>query len=189
MSFSAIPPLSAKPPSTDPFDIFARRPSLTGTPNDLWGGQRDALQAWVKVRRKRDILISLNTGSGKTMLGILIAQSLANERQGKVVYACSTIDLVLQTAKEAGKLGVTPSTYYQGEFNNPNFEQGKTFCITTYSSVFNAKTTFKKHGVSKFLLDDAHVAEKAVRDAFTLSISRQDHPELFQNVARILRNL
>ncbi len=120
------------------------------------------------------------------MLGILIAQSLANERQGKVVYACSTIDLVIQTAKEAGKLGVTPSAYYQGKFNNPNFEQGKTFCITTYSSVFNAQTTFKKHNVSKFLLDDAHVAEKAVRDAFTLNISRHDHPELYQNVARIL---
>lgn len=120
------------------------------------------------------------------MVGILIAQSLANERQGKVVYACSTIDLVIQTAKEAEKLGVAPSTYYQGGFNNPNFEQGKTFCITTYSSVFNAQTTFKKHNVSKFLLDDAHVAEKAVRDAFTLTISRRDHPDLFQKVARIL---
>src|SRR5580698_8261104 len=101
MSFSAIPPLSSKPPSSDPFDIFARRPSLPGTPNDLWGGQRDALQEWVKARKKRDVLISLNTGSGKTMLGILIAQSLANEKHGKVVYVCSTIDLVIQTAKEA----------------------------------------------------------------------------------------
>jgi hypothetical protein len=186
MSFSAIPPLSSKPPSSDPFDIFARRPSLPGTPNDLWGGQRDALQAWVKARKKRDVLISLNTGSGKTMLGILIAQSLSNEKQGKVVYVCSTIDLVMQTEKEAKKLGITPSTYYQGNFNNANFEQGKTFCITTYSSVFNAQTTFKKHNVSKFVLDDAHVAEKAIRDAFTLTVSRRDYPDLFQQIARIL---
>ena len=120
------------------------------------------------------------------MLGVLIAQSLANEKQGKVVYTCSTIDLVIQTEKEAQKLGLTPSTYYQSSFNNSNFEQGKTFCITTYSSVFNAQTTFKKHNVNKFLFDDAHVAEKAVRDAFTLTVSRRDYPELFQSVARIL---
>jgi hypothetical protein len=33
--------------------------------NDLWGGQRDALQEWVKSRKKHDVLISLNTGSGR----------------------------------------------------------------------------------------------------------------------------
>ena len=51
--------------------------------------------------RERDVLVSLNTGSGKMMLGVLIAQGLSNEKQGKVVYACSTIDLVMQTEKEA----------------------------------------------------------------------------------------
>ena len=91
MSFSNIPQISAKPPPSDPFEVFARRPSLAGTPNDLWGGQRDALQSWVKDRKKRDVLISLNTGSGKTMLGVLIAQSMANEPGGKCVYVCSTI--------------------------------------------------------------------------------------------------
>jgi superfamily II DNA or RNA helicase len=80
MSFSGIPPLSAKPPPTDPYEIFARRPSLPGAPNDLWGGQKEALQGWVKTRKERDVLISLNTGSGKTMLGCLIAQASANER-------------------------------------------------------------------------------------------------------------
>src|SRR5690242_5553497 len=101
MSFSSIPPLSAKPPPADPFEVFARRPSLDGTPNDLWGGQREALLAWAKDRKRRDVLISLNTGSGKTMLGVLIAQSMANEPGGKCVYVCSTIDLVIQTEKEA----------------------------------------------------------------------------------------
>lgn len=186
MSFASIPPLSSKPPPSDPFDIFARRPSLAGTPNDLWGGQRDALQEWVKEKKKRDVLISLNTGSGKTMLGVLVAQAMANEKQGKCLYVCSTIDLVIQTEKEARKLGLSPTTYFQRKFSSTDFEQGKTFCITTYSSVFNAQTTFKKHAVGKFVLDDAHVAEKAIRDAFTLTISRADHPELFQQLARIL---
>ena len=186
MSFSSIPPLTTKPPPTDPFEIFARRPSLEGTPNDLWGGQRDALQKWAGDRKKKDILISLNTGSGKTMLGVLIAQSLANEKDGKCVYACSTIDLVLQTEKEAKKLGLSPTTWYAGKFNNTDFEQGKTFCITTYASVFNSQAPFRKHNTTKFVFDDAHLAEKAIRDAFTLTIARDRFPELYAKVAQIL---
>jgi hypothetical protein len=185
MSFSDIPSITPKPPSSDPFEIFARRPSLAGTPNDLWGGQRDALQEWVKIRKKHDVLISLNTGSGKTMLGVLIAQSMSNEKAGKCVYVCSTIDLVLQTEREANKLGISPTTYHGSEFSDSNFEQGKTFCITTYPSVFNANTTFRKHNVNKFIFDDAHVAEKAIRDAFTLNISKATYPDLFERIARL----
>jgi hypothetical protein len=186
MSFSSIPPLTSKPPSTEPFEIFARRPSLPETPNDLWSGQYDALQAWVRARSKRDVLINLNTGSGKTMLGVLIGQAMANERGGKCVYACSTIDLVLQTEREAKKLGISPTTYYESTFSTSGFEQGKTFCITTYQSVFNSNTTFRRHDVNKFIFDDAHVAEKAIRDAFTISITRDDYPTLYTRVAELL---
>lgn len=186
MKFSDIPPLTSKPPPSDPFELFARRPSLAGTPNDLWGGQRDALQEWVQARQKHDVLISLNTGSGKTMLGVLIAQSMANEKAGKCVYVCSTIDLALQTEREANKLGISPTTYLGSQFSNSDFEQGKTFCITTYPSVFNANATFKKHSVNKFIFDDAHVAEKAIRDAFTLNIPLAKYPDLFARVARLL---
>jgi hypothetical protein len=187
MSFSSIPQLTAKPPPSDPFELFSRRPSLPGTPNDLWGGQREALVTWVKERKKRDILIGLNTGSGKTMLGSLIAQSMANEPGGKCVYVCSTIDLINQTENEAKKLGLTPTTWHSSKFSNALFEQGKTFCITTYSSVFNAQRPFRKHSVTKFVFDDAHVAEKAIRDAFTLTISRADHRSLYDRVAGLLR--
>src|ERR1019366_2733897 len=70
MSFGSIPSLTPRAAPSDPFDIFARRPSLPSTPNDLWGGQKEALQDWVKARKLRDVLISLNTGSGKTLLGV-----------------------------------------------------------------------------------------------------------------------
>ena len=185
--FSSIPQLTAKPPPSDPFEIFARRPSLLGTPNDLWGGQRDALQGWVTNRTKRDVLVSLNTGSGKTILGVLIAQSMANEPGGKCIYVCSTIDLVNQTEREAKKLGLAPSTWHSSRFNNTNFEQGKTFCITTYSSAFNVQRPFRKHNATKFIFDDAHVAEKAIRDTFTLAIYRDKHKGLYDQIVGLLR--
>ena len=59
------------------------------------------------IRKREDVLITLNTGAGKTIVGLLIAQSLVNEALDNVVYVCSTIDLVLQTAKEAKRIGLT----------------------------------------------------------------------------------
>ena len=73
-----------------------------------------------------------------------------------------------------------------GNFSNNAFEQGKTFCIATYSSVFNAQKPFRKHNVTKFVFDDAHVAEKAIRDAFTLTISRSAYQGLFDQIAGLL---
>jgi len=82
----------------DPEAIFRRAPKGASSFPDLWRGQADALRQWhTGLRDEADVLISLNTGAGKTVVGCLIAQSLVNEGLNHVVYACGTIDLVRQT--------------------------------------------------------------------------------------------
>jgi hypothetical protein len=98
-------PASAKRP-TNPIEIFRGAPALAETPNDLWQGQSKALELWYNNRHQRDTLISLHTGAGKSIVGLLIAQSLINEGVSKVLYVCATNDLVSQTSREiATKLG------------------------------------------------------------------------------------
>lgn len=126
---------NAKP--LDPITVFERRPSLPNTPNDLWRGQTEALNEWHKNRDKSDIFIALNTGAGKTLVGLLVAQSLVNEGVENVTYVCGNKDLVLQTQREATKLGIECTLRTSGNFSNPLFETGKAFCITTYTSLFN----------------------------------------------------
>jgi len=96
MDFSKLGSTKKPPAPTDPIKIFATLPSLPGTFNDLWRGQDKALADWHTDRDKRDVLVSLNTGAGQTIVGLLIAQSLVNEGLENVLYACSTIDLVRQ---------------------------------------------------------------------------------------------
>ena len=91
MDFSKIGSAKKSSAPTNPIKIFETLPSLSGTPNDLWRGQNKALLEWQKVRSKRDVLISLNTGAGKTIVGLLIAQGLVNEGLENVVYVCSTV--------------------------------------------------------------------------------------------------
>ena len=188
MDFSQLGRSKKKALPTDPIRIFESLPSLVDTPNDLWRGQDKALTDWQAVRDRNDVLISLNTGAGKTIVGLLIAKSLVNDGTENVLYVCSTIDLVLQTAREADRIGIDYSTRIRGDFSNDMFETGKAFCITTYAAVFNGYSTFlAKFFPGAIIFDDAHVAEGLLRGAFTLRITQWEHNKLFADISQLFR--
>jgi replicative superfamily II helicase len=183
MDFSQLkrPARNTKP--QDPIAIFERRPSLPNTPNDLWRGQTEALNEWHKSRSKSDVFIALNTGAGKTLVGLLVAQSLVNEGVENVTYVCGTKDLVLQTQREATKLGIECTLRTSGDFSNSLFETGKAFCSTTYTSLFNGLSVLQRdYFPGAVIFDDAHVAERMIREAFTLKISAPGQTELLKEI-------
>ena len=188
MDFSKLGSASKTKAPTNPIKIFETLPSLAGTPNDLWRGQAKALVDWDAVRNKRDVLISLNTGAGKTIVGLLIAQSFVNEGVENVVYVCSTIDLVEQTSREATRIGIKHTTRVRGRYSNDDFETGEAFCITTYAAMFNGHSSIRKNYFpGAIIFDDAHVAEALLRDAFSLRFDVRDHGELLNEIADLFR--
>jgi len=50
----------------DPEEIFRRQASG----KNLWLGQGDILRDWYENREKNDILIAMDTGMGKTIVGL-----------------------------------------------------------------------------------------------------------------------
>jgi superfamily II DNA or RNA helicase len=122
MDFSKLGSTKKTAAPVDPIEIFETLPSLPGTFNDLWRGQDKALAQWHAHRGKGDVLVSLNTGAGKTIAGLLIARSLINEGLENVMYVCSTIDLVRQTSEEAKRIGIEHTTRVQRAFSNELFE-------------------------------------------------------------------
>jgi hypothetical protein len=186
MDFSKLAVPSANKPPIDPIKIFERLPRLAEAPNDLWRGQAAALEEWHARRKRNDILVGLNTGAGKTLVGLLIAQSLVNEGISNVIYACATIDLVRQTAAEAKKIGLQCTTRVEQRFDNDLFESGRAFCITTYQALFNGLSNIRRrHPPGALICDDAHVAEAMMRDAFTLKISAETHDEMFREITEL----
>jgi superfamily II DNA or RNA helicase len=180
MDFSKLKRPSGNIKPLNPVEIFERLPNLPSTPNDLWRGQTEALEEWHKKRKESDILIALNTGAGKTLVDLLIAQSLVNEGIQNVTYLCGTIDLVNQTKKETEKLGIACTLRINQDFDNNLFETGKAFCITTYASMFNGFSALqRKHFPGAVIFDDAHVAERVIRDSFTLKITKSKQPLSF----------
>lgn len=173
----------------NPLDIFRKAPALSGTPNDLWQGQSKALETWHANRAKNDVLISLHTGAGKTIVGLLAAQSLVHEGRSKVLYVCATNDLVLQTSREiTEKLGFPHTTRMGGAFSNNLYATGEGFCLTNYQAVFNSRTAFTKDlRPEAIIFDDAHVAEKIIRDCFTVRIDKDKSGTAYGRIVDLLR--
>ncbi|WP_432254385.1 DEAD/DEAH box helicase [Limimaricola sp. AA108-03] len=177
--FNSLSRPAIGPKPIDPIEVFRTASSLENTPNDLWRGQSQALEKWHTVRAKKDVLVSLHTGAGKSLVGIIMAQSLVNEGIQNVVYACATNDLVQQTENECRtKLGFECTTRMGGSFSNELFENGTAFCITNYQALFNSRTKFRGDlRPGAIIFDDAHVAEKVIRDCYTISLRRKENED------------
>ena len=89
-----------QPPVIDPVEIFRRLPK-TASIKDLYGSQVEVLQAWFASRTETDQVLKLHTGGGKTLVGLLIAQSILTELGEPVLYLCPNNQLVSQTLEKA----------------------------------------------------------------------------------------
>ena len=172
---------------TDPLQIFRGLSVADQHINDLWLAQGDALREWHECRRLSDIGVVLNTGAGKTLVGLLIAQSLVNETRGRVLYACNSIQLVEQTEEKATGYGLDVTTYIRREFSNSKFHRGEAAWVTTYQALFNGKTRFPREEPTAVVFDDAHTAEHLLRDHFSLQITRELFPGLYSQIVTLFQ--
>jgi len=172
---------------TEPIALFQSLTVKDPDINDLWLAQGDALRQWHERRDLHDVSMTLNTGAGKTLVGLIVAQSLVNESQAPVVYACSSIQLVEQTAAKAHGYGLGVTTYFKQQFSNDLYRQALAPCITTYQALLNGKSRFFDDEVQALILDDAHTAEHLLRDQFTLTITKDQYPAVYAAFTGLLR--
>jgi tetratricopeptide (TPR) repeat protein len=172
----------------DPIKLFQSLKVNDSSINDLWLAQGDALREWHSKRTDDDVAIVLNTGAGKTLVGLLAAQSIVNEINDHVLYVCSSIQLVEQTAAKAKGYGLDVTTYFRSDFSNSLYQQCLAPCITTYQAVFNGKSRFLKEIPKAIIFDDAHTAEHLLRDYFTLRIKRKSCPSLFSQITTLFQS-
>lgn len=188
VDFGNLPRPAAMPNPVNPIDLFRTLKIKDVQLKDLWLAQGDALRDWHANRDSNDTAIVLNTGAGKSLVGLLAAQSLVNETNGgKVLYACSSKQLVRQTSAKAEGYGLKVTTYYEGNFSNSLFQQGMAPCITTYHALFTGFTRFESPDLSAVVFDDAHTAGHILREQFTLRISKRIFLGLYAEITQLFR--
>ena len=185
----------AKPKPTVPREIFNALPKPPGI-NDLYVSQAEVLDTWYPQRNEKDIVIKLHTGGGKTLVALLMAQSVMNETGESVLYLAPTSQLVEQVLAKSKEYGIPALGYPKGG-GRPlpaEFYNGEAVLVGTYEALFNGHSKFgiRESGrdivnVGAIILDDAHVALSSVRRAFTLDISVDKHNDLYKEISDIFR--
>lgn len=173
MAFKKITPKKVAPASPD---ILFRELPRRKIP-DVLPHQQSMMQHYVaEAESKEDVALQLPTGSGKTLVGLLIGEWRRRKNGEKVVYLCPTKQLVHQVVSQAEQkyglsvVGFTGSKQDYSTVDVTKYNQGDGVAITTYSSLFNTNPFFSDADV--IIVDDAHAAENYVAKLWTISIDR-----------------
>lgn len=189
VDFKKLQEAKAKPKPKNPRDIFNALPKPPGI-NDLYASQAEVLDAWYPRREEKDVVVKLHTGGGKTLVALLMAQSVMNETGEPVIYLAPTNQLVAQVLAKSAEYGIPALPYTSGEPLPAEFHDGKAVLVGAYETLFNGRSKFGVRGSGRevvkagaIILDDAHVALASVRDAFTLDIQLKQHKDVYTELA------
>jgi superfamily II DNA or RNA helicase len=136
-----------------------------------------------------DVAFELPTATGKTAVGLLIAE-WKRQSQNKVAYLSLTNQLAGQVLEESKRLGISSADLRGTKDTRSSLEEGRyrtgdTIAVTTYSNLFNINTVLRE---SDFIvLDDAHGAEQYVADMWTVSANSAKEEDLYNSLLAALR--
>ena len=141
--------------------------------------QKDMLAAYAEEMVEiSDVAMQLPTESGKTLVGLLIAEWRRRKFKERVVYLCPTRQLVHQVAEQAqteygiDAVAFTGSKQDYLPADRSDYTTRAKLAVTTYSSLFNTHPFFEDP--ETILLDDAHAAENYVAKMWSLEIPSGD---------------
>lgn len=174
LNLGAINPNAGKA-LTEPRDIFA---SLGARPWPRLRVEQDqVLKTWFERQSETDLVIKQNTGGGKTVVGLLVAQSGLNEGVRPAAYLVPDTYLVTRVMDEARSLGLAVTA----DARSNEFISGTAILVCTFDKVVNGRTVFGLAGnpnartIGTLVVDDAHTALAAARKQFTVNVP-PSHP-------------
>lgn len=178
LDFSKLGSPSTSDTLLHPREIFSAIPDkdkkFTGYLRDV---QTEVLNQWFKRRDEGDLRLKMNTGGGKTVVGLLLLKSCLNERVGPAVYIAPTPYLASQVVREAEALRLPVS-------DDPRaigVQRGREILVTHIHVLLNGKSKFGVGDagtalpIGTLLVDDAHACLTTAEQQFTLRIE-DTHP-------------
>ena len=190
MAFKKTPSVLSVPES--PADLF--RTLTRRMFPDLMPHQRDILRDYENsMVGESDIAIQLPTGSGKTLVGLLIAEWRRRKFNERVIYLCPTKQLVNQTVEQAQeKYGIHVNSFIGSKHNylpsdKADYTTGMKIAVTTYSSLFNVSPFFQNPDV--VIIDDVHASQNYISKMWSLKIPSDDPNfiQLYNTIITFLR--
>ena len=177
-----IPKRHESKPS-DPETLFRSLTQRSPHIQHLWAHQADVLRDWhSNYADTPNLALELPTGTGKTLIGLLIGEFVRRTRQERVAYLCPNRQLAYQVGSLAADYSIDArvlvgqqSSYLPGDFNA--FEDSSAIAVTTYAGLFNINP--KINSANLLILDDAHASEDFIASPWNVEIKRHDEREIY----------
>jgi replicative superfamily II helicase len=156
----------------DPIDLFQTLYHTEGYAY-LRAIQDEILRAWHLRREERDILCKMNTGSGKTLVSLMMLYSKITEGVGTGLYVCPDKQLLEQAKQQAILYGIPTCEIEEGNQFPADFHNGKSILLCTFHRLFNAKSIFERDNIKigAIVIDDAHSCLDIAREMTTLKLT------------------
>ncbi len=143
----------------------------------LRSDQEKVLNTWYEKKEQKDTIIKMNTGGGKTTVGLLQLQSSINQGIGPGLYLCLDKQLVQQVLEDAKNIGINCVEITDDNRIPVEFYNSEAILVTTFQKMFNGYSIFGIQGdtsreaieIGAIVIDDAHSALLKAREAFTLN--------------------
>lgn len=142
---------------------------------DVMPHQKEILETYAaKHQSNADLALQLPTGSGKTLVGLLIADWRRVKFGNRAVYLCPTKQLVAQTVQQArDRYGIVAVALVGPKDRFPPadvtaYKTGAAVAVTTYSGLFNTHPFFDNPDL--ILIDDAHAAENYIAGMWSMTV-------------------
>jgi hypothetical protein len=161
---------------SDPQKLFQALPAKAVKYAYLRDVQGEVLRNWYEARAQRDVVIKMNTGGGKTVVGLLALKSCINEGFGPAVYVAADHYLCSQVMAEAAALGLA----VVDDPRSLDFQTGRAILVIPVHTLLNGKSKFGvgrdiEIEIGSIVIDDAHACLATAERQFTLSLPRK-HP-------------
>lgn len=159
--------------------------------------QEEFDQFWEKCANKNLIGIKMSTGSGKTLIALLIlAEALKNKK--KCMYLTHTSQLMDRIAEEAKKLGlkyakfggaknIRGDKYRERQDDLLYFNRGRKILISNHDAFL--KTRDFPEEIDCLIIDDIDIFYEKVRDYFSIKIKNSGITQpIYEKVISLLSN-
>lgn len=157
--------------------------------------QKTVLTKWFdEYQEKKDVILKLPTGEGKTLIGLLILQSKINQKKGSALFICPNKYLAEQVKTQADEFGIQHCSIGQAGLPE-DFMNGEKILITHAHILFNGRSKNfgignKSIDVDNIILDDAHSCIEVIKSSckFQIPISSECYSELLQLFSESLKS-
>ncbi|MHA0036662.1 DEAD/DEAH box helicase (plasmid) [Deinococcus sp. PESE-38] len=130
------------------------------------------LGGWFERRAEKDVVVKMNTGAGKTVVGLLLLKSCLNEDFGPAAYFTPDNYLVRQVLAEAKAMGIDATD----DPTSGDFLRGRSILVANIAKLINGKSIFgvgmqeSLIELGSLLIDDAHACLASSEGQFTIKL-------------------